>query len=80
LIQWAALCFISAMVAGYSSFPGVARDSAYERKILAVVGPVLARLSFLVHCGRQAWSINKARDRSLQANRAPRCPMGARVP
>jgi uncharacterized membrane protein YtjA (UPF0391 family) len=53
MIYWAAIFFIIALIAGYFGFSGVANDTAYIAKILAVVGIVLAVISFLAHRGRE---------------------------
>jgi uncharacterized membrane protein YtjA (UPF0391 family) len=53
MIYWAAIFFVIAIVAGYFGFSGVAADTAYIGKILAVVGIVLAVISFLAHRGRE---------------------------
>ncbi len=49
MLQWAVVFFIIAIVAAVFGFSGVAADTAYIGKILAVVGIVLAIISFLFH-------------------------------
>jgi uncharacterized membrane protein YtjA (UPF0391 family) len=47
MIYWAFVFFIIAVVAAVFGFSGLAHDSAYIAKILAVVGIILAILSFV---------------------------------
>ncbi|MDA3959162.1 MAG: DUF1328 domain-containing protein [Planctomycetota bacterium] len=49
MLYWAFIFFIVAIVAGIFGFGGLADDSAYIAKILAVVGICLALISFLFH-------------------------------
>lgn len=49
MIYWAVIFFIIAVVAAVFGFSGLAHDSAYIAKILAVVGIILAILSFVFH-------------------------------
>lgn len=49
MLQWAVIFFIVALVAAIFGFSGIASDSAYIAKILAVIGIVLALVSFLFH-------------------------------
>ncbi len=49
MLQWAVVFFIIAIVSAIFGFSGMANDSAYIAKILAVVGLVLAIISFLTH-------------------------------
>ena len=51
MLQWAVIFFIIAIVAAIFGFSGVASDTAYIGKILAVIGIVLAVVSFLFHRG-----------------------------
>lgn len=46
MIYWAFIFFVIAVVAAIFGFSGLAHDSAYIAKILAVVGIILAILSF----------------------------------
>lgn len=49
MFYWAIVFFIVAIVAAVFGFSGLANDSAYIAKILAVIGIVLAIVSFLTH-------------------------------
>ncbi len=49
MLQWAVTFFILAIVAGIFGFGGIAQDSAHIAKILAVIGIVLALVSFIFH-------------------------------
>jgi uncharacterized membrane protein YtjA (UPF0391 family) len=49
MLYWAVIFFIIALVAGVFGFGGLAQDSAYIAKILAVIGIVLALISFTFH-------------------------------
>jgi len=49
MLQWGVIFFIVAIVAAIFGFGGLAQDSAYIAKILAVIGIVLALVSFLFH-------------------------------
>lgn len=53
MISWAAIFFVIAIVAAFFGFSGVAHDTANIGKILAIVGIVLAIISFIAHRGRQ---------------------------
>lgn len=52
MLYWAIVFFIVAIVAGIFGFGGIANDSAYIAKILAVIGIILALVSFLTYRGR----------------------------
>ncbi len=49
MFYWAIVFFIVAIVAAVFGFGGLAKDSAYIAKILAIIGIVLAIVSFLFH-------------------------------
>lgn len=49
MLQWAVVFFIIAIVSALFGFSGVASDTAYIGKILAVIGIVLALVSFVFH-------------------------------
>ncbi len=49
MLHWAVIFFIVAIVAAVFGFGGLAQDSAYIAKILAVIGIVLALVSFVFH-------------------------------
>ena len=49
MFYWAIVFFIVAIVAAIFGFGGIAQESAYIGKILAVVGLVLAVVSFLFY-------------------------------
>ncbi len=49
MLYWAIIFFIVAIAAGIFGFSGVAQDTAYIGKILAVIGIILAIVSFLGH-------------------------------
>ena len=49
MLQWAVVFFIIAIVAAIFGFSGLAHDTAYIGKILAVIGIVLALVSFIFH-------------------------------
>ncbi len=49
MFYWAIIFFLVALAAGIFGFSGLANDSAYIAKILAVVGIILAVISFLTH-------------------------------
>jgi uncharacterized membrane protein YtjA (UPF0391 family) len=55
MIYWAVVFFIVAIVAGVFGFGGIAHDSAYIGKILAVIAIILAIISFLM--GRRPTSV-----------------------
>jgi uncharacterized membrane protein YtjA (UPF0391 family) len=52
MLYWAVIFFIVAIVAAVFGFSGVASDTAYIGKILAVIGIILAIISFLTHRSR----------------------------
>ncbi len=52
MLYWAVIFFIVAIVAGIFGFGGLANDTAYIAKILAIVGIILALISFLTYRGR----------------------------
>lgn len=49
MLQWAVIFFIIAIVAAVFGFSGLAHDTAYIGKILAVIGIILALISFIFH-------------------------------
>jgi len=49
MLHWAVVFFIIALVAAIFGFSGIAHDSAHIGKILAVIGIVLALVSFALH-------------------------------
>ncbi len=49
MIYWALIFFIIAILAGVFGFSGIASDTAYIAKTLAVVGIFLAVISFILH-------------------------------
>ncbi len=49
LLYWAILFFIVALVAAVFGFSGLAHDTAYIGKILAIIGIVLSVVSFMFH-------------------------------
>ncbi len=49
MFYWAIVFFIIAIVAAIFGFGGIAQDSAYIGKILAVVGLILALITFFLH-------------------------------
>jgi uncharacterized membrane protein YtjA (UPF0391 family) len=49
MLYWAFIFFIVAIVSAVFGFSGIAHDSAYIAKILALIGIVLAVVSFLSH-------------------------------
>lgn len=49
MLYWAVIFFIIAVIAAIFGFGGIAQDSAYIAKILAVIGLILAIGSFLFH-------------------------------
>jgi uncharacterized membrane protein YtjA (UPF0391 family) len=53
MFYWAIIFFIIAVVAAIFGFGGLADDSAYIAKILAVIGIILAVISFVFHTRRQ---------------------------
>ncbi len=54
MLYWAVVFFIVAIVAGIFGFGGIANESAYIAKILAIIGIVLALVSFLFHRRRSS--------------------------
>jgi len=52
MLYWAIIFFIVAIVAGLFGFGGLANDTAYIAKILAIIGIILAVISFLTYRGR----------------------------
>jgi uncharacterized membrane protein YtjA (UPF0391 family) len=54
MLQWAVVFFIVAIVSAIFGFSGIAADSAYIAKILAVIGIVLALVSFMFHRNRRS--------------------------
>ena len=53
MIYWAVVFFVIAIVAAIFGFGGIANDSAHIGKILAVIGIILAIISFLFHRRRR---------------------------
>ncbi len=49
MFYWAIVFFIIAIVAAVFGFSGIAHDTAYIGKILAVIGLILAIISFFFH-------------------------------
>ena len=49
MLYWAVIFFIIAIVAAIFGFSGLAHDSAYIGRILAVIGIILALVSFVFH-------------------------------
>ena len=49
MIYWAAIFFVIAIIAAIFGFGGIAQDSAHIAKILAVIGIILAIISFIFH-------------------------------
>lgn len=49
MFYWAIIFFIVAIVAAIFGFTGIAQDTAYIGKILAIVGLILALVSFIFH-------------------------------
>ena len=49
MFAWAIIFFLIALVAGVFGFSGMSQDFAYIAKILAIVGLVLAIVSYLFH-------------------------------
>ena len=49
MLRWSIIFFIIALVAAVFGFSGVANDTAHIAKILAVIGIVLAIISFISH-------------------------------
>jgi len=53
MLQWAVIFFIIALIAAVFGFGGIAQESAYIAKILAVIGIILAIVTFLMHWQRR---------------------------
>jgi uncharacterized membrane protein YtjA (UPF0391 family) len=49
MLQWSIIFFVIAIIAAVFGFGGVANDTAYIGKILAIIGIVLAIISFVTH-------------------------------
>jgi uncharacterized membrane protein YtjA (UPF0391 family) len=49
MLRWSIIFFIIAIIAAVFGFGGVANDTAHIAKILAVIGIVLAVISFISH-------------------------------
>jgi uncharacterized membrane protein YtjA (UPF0391 family) len=49
MLHWALIFFVVAIVSAIFGFSGIAHDMAYIAKILAIIGIVLALISFLFH-------------------------------
>ncbi len=49
MLQWAIVFFIIAIIASIFGFGGIANETAYIGKILAVIGIILALISFIFH-------------------------------
>lgn len=49
MFYWAIIFFVIAIISGIFGFTGVAHETAYIGKILAVIGIILAIVSFLFH-------------------------------
>lgn len=49
MLYWAIVFFIIAIVAAVFGFSGLAQDTAYIGRILAVIGIILAIVSFVFH-------------------------------
>ncbi len=49
MFYWAIIFFIIAIIAAVFGFGGIAQDSAYIAKILAVIGLILAVVSFVFY-------------------------------
>lgn len=47
MLYWAVVFFVVAIVAAIFGFTGIANESAYIGKIIAVVGIILAIVSFI---------------------------------
>ena len=47
MLYWAIVFFIVAIVAAIFGFTGIAQDSAYIGKVIAVIGIILAIISFV---------------------------------
>lgn len=49
MLHWAVIFFIIAIIAAIFGFSGVAQDTAYIGRVLAVIGIILAIISFVFH-------------------------------
>ena len=49
MFNWAITFFIIAIIAAIFGFSGIAHDTAYIGKVLAIIGLILAVISFLSH-------------------------------
>ena len=49
MLYWAIIFFVVAIVAAIFGFSGIASETAYIGKILAVIGIILALVSFIFH-------------------------------
>ncbi len=49
MLSWAVTFFIIAVIAAIFGFSGIAQDSAYIAKILAVIGIILALVTWVFH-------------------------------
>jgi uncharacterized membrane protein YtjA (UPF0391 family) len=49
MFYWAIIFFIIAIIAAVFGFGGIAQDSAYIAKLLAVIGLILAIVSFVFY-------------------------------
>lgn len=49
MLYWAVVFFIIAIVSAIFGFSGLAHDTAYIGKILAVIGIILALVTFVFH-------------------------------
>lgn len=47
MLYWAAVFFIIALVAAVFGFTGIASESAYIGKFIAIIGVILAIISFI---------------------------------
>ena len=47
MLYWAAVFFIIAIVSAVFGFTGIANETAYIGKIIAVIGIILALISFI---------------------------------
>ena len=49
MLHWAVIFFLIAIAAAIFGFSGIAHDTAYIGKVLAIIGLILAVISFLSH-------------------------------
>ena len=49
MLQWAVIFFIVAIISAILGFSGIAADTAYIARVLALIGIVLALVSFIFH-------------------------------